>query len=644
MKNISKYLIVLGVILTPMLFKVSQTWVNARSESAYTQISNIWQYTHLPLPLGYSSFFAASGQCEVCHGYDTAHIASVDLLGNDINLVDDWRSSMMGNAARDPFWQAKVSHEVSVYPEAKEEIESVCTTCHAPMARYNGILEGQPHLSMEEMRADPLGMDGVSCLACHKQSEERLGDEHSGVLHFVPAKIAYGPYESPLNSPMVQETGYTPLYSPHIEDSGICAGCHSLLTPSVDLDGIPTGQTFVEQATYHEWLNSIYNDAQSCQSCHMPVVPKGDVFLVAGYETEPRSLFSKHSFVGANTFMLQLLRDNIDSLGLTASEEQFNESIGKSNDMLLNHSVELEMELQDRTLDTAVVEVKIKNITGHKFPSGYPSRRAFLKLTVETEDGTIIFNSGAWDDNYEVIGQDPFYEPHYDTIRAEDQVQIYEMVVANVEGQRTTVLEQMAYPLKDNRLVPAGFTTAHEVYDTVAITGNAATDPNFNQEEGEEGSGIDKIYYHIPLNGMVDVLNVTAQVYYQTAPPRWMEEMLATNTPEVSKFKGMFEQADKMPIKVKEKKITLDLFVGTHEPAVAQAWFEEEYLHPIEGVYGIYTEVPTMIDIYNIEGKCLQHYDYQKGHIALTFKDKQGIVLVKFQTKEGQIYTKKLLF
>ncbi len=643
MKNIGKFVFILGVIITPFLLKMSQTWVKANNESSYQKVREIRMFTHLPLPEGYSDFFAASGECEVCHGFDTAHIASVDLLGNDINLVDDWRSSMMGNSARDPFWQAKVSHEVSVHPEAQEELESVCTTCHAPMARYNGIFNGQEHYSMAEMRADPLAMDGVSCLACHKQTDERLGDEHSGSLHYAAAPVAFGPYQSPLNSPMAQETGYSPLYSPHIKDSGICAGCHSLITPTVDLNGAATGQTFVEQATYHEWLNSVYNDVQSCQSCHMPAIEKGDVFLVAGYETEARPKFAQHTFVGANTFMLQMLRDNIDSLGLTASEDQFNESIAKANDMLLNKSVQLDVELLQRTIDTAYLELDIKNIAGHKFPSGYPSRRAFVKLTVTTEDSTVIFNSGAWDDHYEVIGQDPFFEPHYDTIRSEDQVQIYEMVVANIEDQRTTVLEQMAYPLKDNRLVPVGFTSSHEVYDTVAIAGKAMTDENFNKEDGVEGTGGDKLYYHIPLNGIVDVLEVTAQIYYQTAPPRWMEELLATNTPEVLKFKAMFEQSDRAPIKVKEKKITLDLFVNTKDVDAAKKWLQEAYFYPAEARLGVNVEQPTKVDVFNMDGRLIQHKDYQKGLINIQLHGNSGIYFIKFQSKEGRIYTKKII-
>ncbi len=43
--------------------------------------------------------------------------ASIDpATGHDVNVVNDWRSSMMANSARDPFFRAKLDHEVLVNP------------------------------------------------------------------------------------------------------------------------------------------------------------------------------------------------------------------------------------------------------------------------------------------------------------------------------------------------------------------------------------------------------------------------------------------------------------------------------------------------------------------------------------------------
>ena len=51
------------------------------------------------------------------------------------------------------------------------------------------------------------------------------------------------------------------------------------------MEGNLTGQDYVEQATYHEWLNSAFADdgdtPKDCQDCHMPLVD-GGVIIASG--------------------------------------------------------------------------------------------------------------------------------------------------------------------------------------------------------------------------------------------------------------------------------------------------------------------------------------------------------------------------
>ncbi len=49
------------------------------------------------------------------------------------------------------------------------------------------------------------------------------------------------------------------------------------------------------------------------------------------------------------------------------------------------------------------------------------------------------------------------YEPHYATIDDAEQVQIYESIMGNTDGEVTTTLLRGAGYLKDNRLLPSGF-------------------------------------------------------------------------------------------------------------------------------------------------------------------------------------------
>lgn len=523
------------------------------------------------LASGSNTYFKGSGTCSGCHGHDPSGFAMTTQEGGvDVNVVDDWRSTMMANSAKDPFWRAKVSHEVLVNPAHQAELEDKCTSCHAPSGRHDKFLTGMGHYSIGELDQDLLGQDGVSCVPCHIQSADSLGLVFSGNLKFDTLdRPLYGPYGYPddptplFGAPMTSFVGYQPMYGAHIHDAGLCAGCHTLQTATADLDGNFTGDMFTEQATYHEWLNSKFNtdehpeDGVTCQGCHVPQLTNDGVVISANYLfLQPRSPFGLHQFAGANTFMLELLKNNIGALQLFANETQFDSTISRTERMLHSGLV-LEAGMASRDADTSFVEVTLLNAAGHKFPSGYPSRRAWVELVMTDAEGDTIFRSGGWDGTYEVIGHDADWEPHYDVINQPDQAQIYEMVMGDVNGDKTTTLERAASKLKDNRLVPELFSTAHYTYDTAFISNVPASDVDFNHDEmGVEGSGSDVVHYHVPMNGYAGTVNVKARVWYQSSPPKWMEEMFNYTSEEIDTFRDMYEAADNTPFLVKETAFT----------------------------------------------------------------------------------------
>lgn len=556
------------------------------------------------LPQEANDYFIGSGACVECHGSDPAGIASVVGEGVDVNVVDDWRATMMANSAKDPFWRAKVSHEVIVNPHLQVEIETTCTACHAPMGHFEAMYHGDSHYSIAQMLNDSLALDGVSCVACHQMSDEGLGDFFSGQLFYDTNRVAYGPYISPLSSPMIESTGYTPVYSEHINDAGMCAGCHTLLTETVDMSGELTGGFFVEQATYHEWLNSIYNDDISCQSCHMPRID-GPVLLAAGYNTEPRSPFALHYFVGGNTYMIELMRDHRADLKIDATAAQFDSVLARTTRLLQQQTLEMELSLTNRTADTAFFQVNIQNLAGHKFPSGYPSRLAFVEFVLATEQGDTLFASGLLDSDQRIINRDATFEPHYDLIREETQVQIYEMVMADVEGNVTTILERAQTQAKDNRIPPIGFTTSHITYDTAQIVGAAFNDPNFNRNPKAEGTGRDELRYHVPLYGYGGAFTVTAKVYYQSLPPRWMDEMFAESSPEIDYFRDLYEGKSPLPVLIVSDSLT-DGPTGIIE----SDYFESLELYALNS--RIYFDAGQrnieMLQVYNLSGQMLQQW------------------------------------
>ena len=521
---------------------------------------------HFRPPLDSGEYFSLPQNCKGCHGYDSLGLANIDGSGMDVNLYDDWETSMMALSAYDPLWRAKVSHEILVNPTHADELQTLCTSCHAPLGHYDAFYKGQPHYTLADLQTDSLGQSGVSCHSCHGiKDSSSLGSLFTGIIPYDTNRMVYGPFPAPLTGPMQLYVGLTPALGLHLSESRACSPCHTLITQTADLNGIPTGNTYVEQATYHEFLNSAYPNIlqQSCQSCHMPEIEDA-VKIANGYTAIPgRTPFNLHSFAGANQFMVQLIKQNKNRLGVDAPDRNFDSTLAAITRLLQEQTLDLSTRYDTTasTADTAVIRVKLTNKAGHKFPSGYPARRAVLQLIALKQNGDTLFASGLFDSTFETTSATQgSYEPHYEIINSSSQTQIYEQIMGDVNGNRTTVLERAASSLKDNRLPPLGFTTLHPVYDTCAIAGNASTDPDFNRDGTLEGTGSDQVQYHIPLNGYPGALQVIARVYYQAVPPAWLSEMRGYSSAEIDTFLNMYDQADRTPFLIASDSVQTPAF------------------------------------------------------------------------------------
>ena len=641
MHNYLKLGLILFIGLTAYLASIANfQWESANAYHGPQEI-NFFRGNAIELPLADNGYFMASGNCDGCHGYDETQEANVDGELNDVSPITYWRGTMMANAAKDPLWRAKVSHEVAINPAHQEALEDKCTTCHAPMGKYSHDEFNLGPYGIDDLESDSLGLDGVSCLACHKQSDVNLGNENSGALHFMGAPVAYGPFEKPFEPPMQDLVGLLPVYGEHINDAGICAGCHTLLTNSVDLSGNFTGETFVEQATYHEWLNSAYDDGQSnattCQGCHMPRIAESVVISANYSELFARAPYAKHELVGGNSFMLKILKQNAATLGIAASDEVLDSTIARSDRMLQQQTMNLDLSFATFNNDTGYFEVKLENLAGHKFPSGYPSRRAFIEFLVIQNNGDTLFQSGVLQPDYEVAGQNATYEPHYNIIKQEDEVQIYEMVMHDVNTDVTTVLER-AYDLsKDNRLAPLGFTTSHVVYDTTKIVGGALVDADFNFD-GFEGSGTDVVHYHVPMNGYNGAIKISAKVFYQSVPPRYLTEMFSVSTPEIDAFEAMYNAADKSVVLVAADSIlNVNVVTGIKE---GSANGFEAYPNPtVSGkvfLRGMNTKEINSIEVFNTTGKLvLAKANYP--HDGIQLPSQVGIYFIRINQEKNNL-------
>ena len=109
-----------------------------------------------------------------------------------------------------------------------------------------------------------------------------------------------------------------------------------------------------------------------------------------------------------------------------------------------------------------VIDLAVTNLAGHKLPTAYPSRRAWIHLAVHDANGELLFESGAMRSDGSIVGNDNdadagSFEPHYQVIDHAGQVQIYEPIIADGSGKVTTGLLSAVTYAKDNRVLPDGF-------------------------------------------------------------------------------------------------------------------------------------------------------------------------------------------
>jgi hypothetical protein len=588
--------------------------------------AQLWSMADLPITEGVDHM--GSGNCVLCHGPDP--VAMQDAEGGDVNVIRDWSGTMMANSAKDPFWRSKVAHEQLVNPEYAAEIANVCTGCHAPAGHHEALLAGAEHYTIDELVDDPLGLDGVNCTACHTMSDDNLASRFNGDLPTNSDRIIYGPFEPQVTMPMQNNVNYTPTEGSHFLTSNVCAPCHSLYTHTFDLEGQPTGGVFFEQSTFKEWANSSYAaDDITCQACHMPLLAEQTILSDRPPWLEPNR-YGQHHLIGGNKVMLSILRDNAELLELPAYPAAFDSSIARTERILTRHTANLNL-TPLATAEPGVVEfeVEVENLAGHKYPGGYPSRIAFLEFVLTDPDGNELFRSGGWSPEEGVWGRDGnenplIFEPHHQVISSQDQVQVYEMVFADVAGQPTTVLDRAASILKDNRLPPLGFDPEHVSYDTTRFGPAAEADPDFNfTPDGTPGSGTDRLTYAIDLGDYTGDYTVSLKLHHLTLPMAWaqpMFDLLAATEPTaenadqlaaIELFEGMFNAADRTPVVVAEVVWHSDPSMGFFDEAPSPT---EWKLVPNPATDQVHLEGPAnqtlaAIDLLTSEGQQVAHYE-----------------------------------
>jgi hypothetical protein len=455
---------------------------------------------------------------------------------------------------------------------------------------------GEPGVTADQVRAGSLGRDGVTCVACHLAGPNvgNPDDGFTGNIPYVLDGSLFGPDKiGPPGEVMKAAVGLSPTRGEQLRESRLCGTCHAINLPvlrSGDCTTNPETSPFegcvkefkYEQTTYFEYLNSAYARSsasaeprlvQECQGCHMQnkletaeherlafklANIQDDSFYRYDNSRAPEFLelpvrmdYRRHAFPGLNLFVnafqqqfpLLLGHADFDWMNITPAM-----SVLAQRDTLLEFAREktarIKVKRLERTRDGLRAVVRVDNQTGHNLPSGVGFRRLFIEFSVVDGDGKALWTSGQTDKLGQLLGADgrPLasehypateYQRHHQLIRSQDDVQIYEEVVADENGVITTGFLNRWYDLKDNRIPPRGYRWdsiyVSAPYD-VAPKGEALSDPDYVREDPTTPlDGYDEITYEVALPAAVRerAMGVRARLISQSIPPYFLSQIFA---------------------------------------------------------------------------------------------------------------------
>ena len=229
----------------------------------------------------------------------------------------------------------------------------------------------------------------------------------------------------------------------------------------------------------------------------------------------------QHVFRGGNFFVPRIFNLYRRELAVQARSGERDAMIEATERFLGTRAARVDVFAPTLEAGRVAFDVRVTNLAGHKLPTAYPSRRAWIHVTVTDAAGAVVFESGAPRPDGSIVGNDndvdgTAYEPHYRTIARPDQVQVYEAIMVDYRGEVTTGLVYGVEFVKDNRVLPRGFEKATAGPD-IAVQGDAADDPDFRAPG-------DRVRYDVDVGDAPGPFRVRARLLYQPIGFRWDPE------------------------------------------------------------------------------------------------------------------------
>ncbi|MHC4361993.1 MAG: hypothetical protein ACYSTZ_04135, partial [Planctomycetota bacterium] len=277
--------------------------------------------------------------------------------------------------------------------------------------------------------------------------------EQATYLEWLNSKFGPGEYNlRPPKDPEKPQPGENP-------DFQSCQDCHmpnrfTSLDGSIHIDTLVSMIASIQDATYPEAENAV-----TPEEMNVPF----------------RDDYKRHELVGLNVFLVEMASQFADILGLQIRDYETGATTGPElaiESMVLSAKegrvVTLQVGKPVMDKNNLTTEVTVTNMTGHRYPSGVAFRRAFIEFSVLDKKGKALWVSGATNSIGLILEEkdgSPLktefldhvssgntladYQPHYQVITRQDQVQIYEELTTNANKEFTTSFIHRVIHVKD---------------------------------------------------------------------------------------------------------------------------------------------------------------------------------------------------
>ncbi|MGK3996853.1 MYXO-CTERM sorting domain-containing protein [Sorangium sp. So ce1024] len=404
---------------------------------------------------------------------------------------------------------------------------------------------------------------GVSCNVCHRAmatpdpegtgshsyflgNAQLVFDSSPEAAAFINTPVMYGPYEN------ISSNSHTGEQVSMLAESEFCGQCHQVTNPEVmlrDASGEPTTIEFPLDTTFEEWASSDFRKGgaseRSCIDCHMrrkegesPVADLGPI------RKNPRD----HVLVGGNHWGIQAVmaadparaEDYADSFQLALDRTL--ESLASAASVTL-----VEAPQQAAPGDEITVTVRVENLTGHKFPTGYAeSRRAWIAVFLVDEAGVERPLLGGYDaDTGEIQHEPPTHE--YRAVHGR-----WNNEAGKGEKEEHLALHDMI--ISDTRIPPKGFVASRTTEPTQEID---FSDGNGGYRNYDEAS----FTLTVPADAF-GAQTLSARVYYQSMTREYVEFLRSENVTDDTgeKLMEIYEETGEAPpILVASEDAAIDL-------------------------------------------------------------------------------------